>query len=617
MTGWWDGIPLFDGPRVPLGEHDRPPFPVEVLPSPIRGYVSALACETQTPVDLAACLVLGAGAGALAHVVEVRVRDGWREPVNIYATVALRSGERKSAVYRRATAPIEAAERQLVERMAPQIQERLAEREVAELAAKRAAKLASEGEGSIEDAIKARQKAAAIEVPERPSLLADDVTPEAFPQLIADNGGRIMIASPEGGFFAGLSRYQRSGIPNLDSILKAHAGDGIRVNRVKPRDPVFVPTPAATLILAVQPEVIEQLGGHEGFRGRGLLARFLYALPHSLVGKRELEPASVSKAVEDAYTDRLRELLDMDRLANGGEPYTLTLVPEALAALNQFRAHLEPKLAEGGDLAHIADWANKSPGAAVRITASLHMFEHGEAGAGRPITGDTMEAALQLAAYFTSHARTAFGLMGQAPGEATARRLIGWSTRNNRTEFSERDAFQAVKGPGCPTMEGLRPALNVLADHRWIAGPIERPREPGKSGRTPSPVYVVNSLADDQPVGRDPGRPGCFEGSEDDTPAPRRSESLQITEDIRPPVTPQQHPGNHPESADGAPPAVEWPLDGAPPVAATRPEGATAPQNPQNPTEDDGACTGRHSPAASGATSPVRLVTPSSERHSG
>ena len=48
----------------------------------------------------------------------------------------------------------------------------------------------------------------------------------------------------------------------------------------------YVHAPAIMLGLSVQPDVLEHLSVKLGFRGRGLFARILYALPVSTVGRR-------------------------------------------------------------------------------------------------------------------------------------------------------------------------------------------------------------------------------------------------------------------------------------------------------------------------------------------
>ena len=109
------------GPLTPLLEAPRLPFPTAVLPTWLRAWVAAEAEATQTPTDLAGMLAVSALSTACAKKVEVRVRDGWTEPVNTYGVSALPPGERKTAVFDAATAPLEDFEQEVAREMAPEI----------------------------------------------------------------------------------------------------------------------------------------------------------------------------------------------------------------------------------------------------------------------------------------------------------------------------------------------------------------------------------------------------------------------------------------------------------------------------------------------------------------
>jgi hypothetical protein len=144
-------------------------------------------------------------------------------------------------------------------------------------------------------------------VPPLPRWLVDDATPEALAGLLATYG-RIALLSPEGDVFDQMAgRYNQQVGPNLGVYLKGHARDLLRVDR-RGRPPEYVERPCLTIGLAVQPEVLRGLAGRPGFGGRGLLARFLYSLPASLVGHRQAGAPSVPEAVADRYARELHAL---------------------------------------------------------------------------------------------------------------------------------------------------------------------------------------------------------------------------------------------------------------------------------------------------------------------
>jgi hypothetical protein len=421
-------------PPAPLGPAtEAPAFPVQALPGWLADYVQAEATATQTPTDLAGMLVLSVLAAAAGGLAEVAVRPGWREPLNLYTAVGMSPGSRKSAVVRDVTGPLLALERELVDAKAAAILEAGTARKVAERAADQAQAVAGkaaadqtaagkaaadQAQAALADAIAAARRAAGIQVPAMPRLLVDDATPEALASLLAEQGGRIALLSPEGDVFDMMAgRYAQGGGPNLGVYLKGHAGDTLRVDR-KGRPPEHVDRPALTVGLAVQPEVLRQIADRPGFRGRGLLARFLWSAPAGTVGRRQVGAAPVPAGVRERYATEVkalaRSLLDqaeLGRLAGVAEPMTLPLDPAAAAVLLELEGELEPRLdAEAGDLAHVEGWAAKLAGATARIAGLLHLAEHLRDGWARPVEAETMHAAVAIARYLTDHALAVFDL---------------------------------------------------------------------------------------------------------------------------------------------------------------------------------------------------------------
>jgi len=119
--------------------------------------------------------------------------------------------------------------------------------------------------------------------------------------------GSIAVLSPEGGVFDVMGgRY--SGEPNIDVYLKAHTGESLRVDRMN-RPSEYVARPILTLCLTVQPVVLKRLAEKRDFRGRGLVARFLYSIPSSLLGRRAINPPLVPPDLSHRYEQLLRTLL--------------------------------------------------------------------------------------------------------------------------------------------------------------------------------------------------------------------------------------------------------------------------------------------------------------------
>jgi hypothetical protein len=485
------GIDGCDTPIPVTREAMLPTFPCRVLPTWLADFVEALAVATQTPTDLPGMLALAACSTAAGGRVKVEVRPGWTEPTNLYVAVAMDPGNRKSPVFSGVCAPLSVADKALAQSSLAGIIEAQTRKEIAGKAAEagaREAALRPDDLNKIGEAIAAAAMAEAITVPTQPRLLADDATPEALASLMAEQGGRIAVLSDEGGVFDLMAGRYNSGKANLDLYLKAWSGTPYRVDR-KGRPAEFIERPALTVGLAVQPEVLRSLTDRPGFRGRGLLARFLYSLPRSPLGRRSIGPPPVPEDIGTAYATNMAALVRS--LVEWTDPAVLALTSDARAQLTMFETRLEPRLGPAGDLAHIADWASKLAGTAVRIAAVIHLATHLRDGWRRPVDASSMAGAIDVADYLIEHAAAAFELMRADPLTDDAQYVLRWLEARERTTFVGRDLYSANRSR-FPTADSLTSVLAHLESFGWIRR-LPQPERQG-AGRPPSQVWAVNPL---------------------------------------------------------------------------------------------------------------------------
>ncbi|MFN8636952.1 MAG: YfjI family protein [Chloroflexota bacterium] len=397
---------------IPFERPTLPRFPDHVLPDWLGNYVRSEARATQTPTDLPAILALAVLSTALAGRVTLNPWADWIEPLNLYTLVALPPGHRKSAVFSSVTAPLHHYEAEAARTAAPILA--LARRR--QHAAEQALLRAQDAAASVSDddprqpqllanVERCLEQLATSEIPVAPRLITDDCSPERLAMLLHQHGGKLAILSPEGGIFDLIAgRYSSTGAPNLDHFLKGHAGDPIVVDRVG-RAGEIIPRPALTIGLAVQPEVLRGLAARPGFHGRGLLARFLYALPNATLGHRTIDLDPVDPGLRAMYHRHILTLLTHpfsdgptpDPLQTTAHPdrpllssptdgdaarslplshhpvIVLTFDLFAEGRLKTFAESVEPRLAPDGDLSPIVDWASKLVGATARIAGLLHL----------------------------------------------------------------------------------------------------------------------------------------------------------------------------------------------------------------------------------------------------
>ncbi len=331
---------------IPLTPHAAvPPFPVGSFPKPVAAMITAVAEFTQTDPAMAGTSALSALSACTGGHALIEVRGGWREPMNTYTATVAHPGERKSAVQQFLMWPLQDAERALQDYSFGARAEAATRKQIAELAAEKAKQAAARADPDQRDAAEADAIGAAamadqITVPVVPRLIADDITLEAAASLLAEQGGRLAIISAEGGIFDIIAGRYSNNIPNLDLWLKGHSGDPLRVDR-KGREPEYIAHPALTLGLMIQPAVLRAIAGNPVFRGRGFLARVLYALPRSRVGRRDITPKPINPDTVKTYNAAIGTLA-AGLVGWVGDPAVLTLTPAAHETVTALQRDIEP-----------------------------------------------------------------------------------------------------------------------------------------------------------------------------------------------------------------------------------------------------------------------------------
>jgi len=476
---WPDPIPFNDYSLLPL-------FPVETIPGVCGEMVAAVAKSCQVDPGLPGLMMMA----ALSTAIGARVRiclNSHTEQGNLYLLSVLGSGNRKSGAVSLIAAPVYVYQRAKQESMSPIIREAENRKRVLEKCLEKMEKEAANTDDRIErervicDCNELREEIEKNPVPLKPVFLLDDVTPERLGGIMADNDERAAILSAEGGFFKLIGGLYNKGQSNLDLILKSHTGDPWASDRVG-KESKSMSAPALTLGLAVQPDVLEEIGRNSEFRGRGLSARFLYAWCQSHAGYRELQASPVSMSVKDAYHRLILSLMAVEGR------HDLTLAPEAQTIWNGFYADVESLFRPGAELEHLVDWGSKLPGAVARISGLLHFGEHGPEGIGKSISDDSVSNACHLGAYYLEHAKASFGIMKEDARLNVARKILAYIKRCRPERIKGADLFSHTN---LQSMDAIQPGIIILIERGYIreVGKVDYGR---KIGRPESPSYEVN-----------------------------------------------------------------------------------------------------------------------------
>lgn len=475
-------------PLVDLDTAAPVPLPVNEWPPVLRNYAQAASRETETPVELPAMLALGVLAVAGQRLADVNIKPGYFEPINLMIATALPPALRKSAEFKRAVKPLLQWEADTRKRLEPEIKKaesRLAmQKERIKQQRQMAAKEKDEHKAaSLMDKV-IEMEAELPEVPSLPRVYTSDVTTEHLGTMMEHNNGELGLLSAEGGIFETMAGRYNQGVPNIDLYLNGHAGDPVRIDRGS-KPAVILDNPRLTIALAVQPDVLHSLSTKPGFKGRGLLGRFLYALPPSNLGNRSGQGERMDAFTESSFYETVKALLSAGE--NKEQRDIIKLSDEAREIWQQCWQDVEAEMGENGLFEHCRDWAGKLPGAVARIAALFHIARHGQDYKASAVSADDMNAAVRTGEALASHALAVYGLMAADPDAEGAKILIKWIKRHGLQEFTARDAFQNHKSR-FDRADALEQPLQILTERGYIRPAQDKPQGPGR----PSKAYQVN-----------------------------------------------------------------------------------------------------------------------------
>ena len=245
--------------------------------------------------------------------------------------------------------------------------------------------------------------------------------------------------------------------------------------------------PALSFGLLMQPDVMSEVASSRRFRGTGLLARFLFAMPESNVGKRDVRAnVPIPEHVKQTYEAGVFRLME----GAGGPveaPKVLTLSDDAREAWLLLSQEIENSQGEGSLFDSITDWTSKLPGAVTRIAALIELAESGTQAT--QVSHSAMARAVRLAWLLVPHAQAAFGLLGTDATDADAIAIVKWFRANDIAAFTRRDAQKAQEGR-FRSVERLQKALDRL-EHQDVLRSYKRHNK----GAPPTAMFQINPKA--------------------------------------------------------------------------------------------------------------------------
>lgn len=452
-----------------------PPFPIGALPQTIRDMVQFVAETTQVYPDMPAAVALAALSVCLQGKAKVYFSEHWAEDLNLYILICAPPGERKSAVFSSMTKPI-------TNYVADYNQEHLIDVQTYRNTRKQLeCKLhrAIEKDEPMDTVKEIQQEINTLPPVDEMKLITTDVTAEALAGIMSENDEVMGILSPEGGIFDVISGMYSNNVTNLNIFLSSYDGEPVKIDRKY--GSVALHRPLLTFGICTQPQVLNSVINNPQFSGKGLTQRFLFCIPDSMIGHRKLIQDVNGSSVTRAYSDLITRLLNMPR----SDDCRIDLGCKAVDLLTAFADKIEYQMSDTGNLAEHREFFSKILGKTLRIAGIIHLCEHP---ASECISGETMQAAIEIVTYFGQHY---LKMMCADNYDNSAQYLLEKITarimRDGRTVISLRDIKRTAKRL---SSEQIETALEKLTACNYL----EYIPPPEGSGNRRKESYELNPI---------------------------------------------------------------------------------------------------------------------------
>ena len=466
------------------------PWPWAALPAALRAMGEAVVHTIGVEDALVGLPLLCILTTAVGKALKAKIKAGHEQFANLFGLVVSPPASKKTPVFNALQAPLVEIERELRMDFQQQHQKWELAAEVAKLRLNEIRKkLAQENDPAAQDAAQKQaeelQKVITAE-PMEPRLFCDDVTSEALARRMEGTGGCGAVLSSDGRKAVAVvgGKYTEKN-PDIDLYLKGHSGhDPIRVDRAnKDKAPIVINNGVLTLCLAVQPDILVQLGQNIALTSSGFLGRFLYAT--TIETNLDYPIESIPSVVAQNYAQTVRALYAL-RARYREEPLVLPLTPRAFerwCAYHTERGVEIQRRRREQPSPNVEHYLGKEAEHVVRVALLLRALRHvsTEQAPLDAVGEEDIVAALAIVTCLRSHALRAFGAMGSSPlvTKAQALWIMLEGRRAELAQWRQHDLGEALVGvkprdaarygwAGINSTEEAEKVLDLLATKGWM-----------------------------------------------------------------------------------------------------------------------------------------------------
>jgi putative DNA primase/helicase len=363
LAGNWEAEPE---PVLPQKKTSQP-FPLESFPLIIREAVTETLEYTLVPAGFACSTALGVAAASVQHLAMVARDSQTVGPVSLYILSILRSGERKSTIFRKMWQGVRDRQKELYE------------------------------EWEHYEANDYNQVDPILGAESAPRILFEDATIQGLALEISNGVKSVLLSSSEGGtIFGGIGMRGDALMGAMACLNKAWDAEPQSMTRKQAVSTYLDDYRLSCLISAQRETLQEWLRRSEGLaEGMGFLARFLICVPKTTIGGRLYVPApeftpKLNTFIEMCLT-HLRTKTDLATVP------TLNLSSEAQKEWVDFFNIIEAAQGSEGDYEFHTATASKIAEQAARIAGVFTLFGNENP---KEIDVKTMKMGIDVAKWF-------------------------------------------------------------------------------------------------------------------------------------------------------------------------------------------------------------------------
>ncbi|MDA8563012.1 YfjI family protein [Mariniblastus sp.] len=425
-----------------IDNEEYKPFPVELLPEPLRGYVEAAAISINCdPVYLVLPLLSCLGS-AIGNSTTIKPKNDWLVPSVFWTASVGESGTGKSPAFRTVTAFIS----ELESKACRAFNQNVDEYETTLAAWKK------EGKDS---------KKPKPEPPIQQRYYVDDTTTEALQPVLAENPRGVMVINGElKAWFSSFDRYVTSKGSDAAKWLQIWDGTALSVDRkTGGKRNIRVDAPLVNVTGTIQPAVLQKSvkNVHEE---NGLLARILIAYPPSkpATWNDDCLDEKVQVQVSKLFSDLFKLTGNED-----GTPKVIGLSSEAMKVWANFFNDNQSLVSTTQGFEKYA--FAKHDQYVLRLALLIHVVKALGSGAKIPqlATRETFQESVALIRWFQDETCRAYALMNGAQdrdvadvvmkiaknkGQMTVRELMKSNGRKYNAKPKAVDALNRLKEAG-------------------------------------------------------------------------------------------------------------------------------------------------------------------------